>query len=128
MDGHLDAFFPGCLRNGGALSLIWLMLYGPLSWYSLFSWFWRYSHGYQWVELSCFWMFHPVSRLPPSYGSNNHFFRLGILACHTRQLEFCVCRFSELPFDFVFHRFPLEDPAKRSKVNNIILGICTRTH
>ena len=56
-------------------------------------------------------------------------YRLG-LCCHTRQLEFWVCRSPELPFDFVhvFHRFPIGGPAKGSKVKNIILGIWTRTH
>ena len=62
----------------------------------------------------------PVSRLPPSHGSNNNFFRLGIF-CHTRQLEFLVCRSSELPFRLcIYTDFQWE--ARRSAIR--ILSTC----
>ena len=123
-DGHLGTFFPECLRKGRALSLVWLMLYSPLSWYSLFSRFGGTATG---VNRLNFLVSGYFIQFPDYHHHMAATTIFSMLACHTRQLEFCVCPFYWTTI-LTKHRFLLGGPAKCSKVGNTIVGIWTRTH
>ena len=110
-DGHLDAFFPGCLRNGGVLSLIWLMLYGPLSWYSPFSRFGCTATGINRLNFLVSGYFIQF----PDY--HHHMVATTTFSgwaywLVTLQLEFCVCCFSELPFGLCISQIFFRGPSK----------------
>ena len=105
----------------------WLMLCSPLCWYSLFSRFGGIATVISRLKflVSGYFIqfpdYHYHTTATTTFSGWAYFVTFG-------NLNFGLAVPLKYHFNFAFHSFPVGGPEKSSKLNNIILGIWTRTH